>query len=173
MFCVLSCPKHHHITPVLYRSLYWLTVPQRIHYKIVSLTYNTLQTSQPSYIRQLVTIQPPRSTRSSLLGLSFSISASSLILSKVLQSIHRLYTAPALWDELPKELRQFAYPPNPPPNLTYPPFALCPATFHSRLKTELFSCPIPILLLRHDTFATTTGYNRSPTLSPGLDLPGF
>src|SRR6218665_1801010 len=53
-------PKHHHITPVL-KSLHWLKIPQRIHYKIVSLTctYNTLQTSQPSYIRQLVTNQPP------------------------------------------------------------------------------------------------------------------
>src|SRR6218665_2338582 len=41
-----------HITPVL-KSLHWLKIPQRIHYKIASLTYNTLQTSQPSYIRQL------------------------------------------------------------------------------------------------------------------------
>jgi len=57
-------PKHHHITPVL-KSLNWLKVSQRIHYKIglVSLTYNTLQTSKPFYIRQL--IQPPGSTRSS------------------------------------------------------------------------------------------------------------
>src|SRR6218665_160050 len=54
--------KHHHITPVL-TSLHWLKVPQRIHYKIVSLTYSTLQTSQPSYIGQLLTIQPPGSTR--------------------------------------------------------------------------------------------------------------
>ena len=35
------------------------------------------------------------------------------------------------------------------------------------------SCPIPILLLRLDTPATTTGYNRSPMLSPRFDLPGF
>src|SRR6218665_387473 len=31
----------------------------------MSLTYNTLQPSQPSYLRQLFTIQPPRSIRSS------------------------------------------------------------------------------------------------------------
>src|SRR6218665_633544 len=54
---VTKTPKHHHITPVL-KSLHWLKVPQSIHYKIVSLTYNTLQTSQLSYIRQLLTIQP-------------------------------------------------------------------------------------------------------------------
>src|SRR6218665_840704 len=61
---VTKTPKHHHTTPVL-KSLHWLKIPQRIHYKIVSFTYNTLQTSQPSYIRQLLTIQPPGSTRSS------------------------------------------------------------------------------------------------------------
>src|SRR6218665_3468864 len=35
---VTKTPKHHHITPVL-KSLHWLKIPQRIHYKIASLTY--------------------------------------------------------------------------------------------------------------------------------------
>src|SRR6218665_2217007 len=61
---VTKTPKHHHITLVL-ESFHWIKIPQRIHYKIASLTYNTLQTSQHSYIRQLLTIQPPGSTYSS------------------------------------------------------------------------------------------------------------
>src|SRR6218665_1104817 len=130
----MKTPKHHHITPVL-KSLHWLKVPQRIHYKIVSLTYNTLQTSQPSYTHQLLTIQPPGSTRSSLyLSLSRPPVSSSLKFCK--RSI--AYAAPALWNGFPKDLRQFAHPPIPPPNLTYPPLALSSATFHTRLKTELF-----------------------------------
>ena len=40
-------------------------IPERIEYKGISLTYNALQSSQPSYLRQLFTIQPPRSTLSS------------------------------------------------------------------------------------------------------------
>src|SRR6218665_2556847 len=56
--------KHHHITPAL-KKLHWLKIPERIEYKVISLTYNTLQSSQPSYLRQLFMIQPPRSTRSS------------------------------------------------------------------------------------------------------------
>ena len=48
------------------------------------------------------------------------------------------YAAPALWNGLPNDLRQFAHPPNPSPNLAYPPLALSSITFHSRLKTELF-----------------------------------
>src|SRR6218665_1671411 len=44
--------KHYHTTPVL-NSLHWLKIPERLQYKVISLTYNTLQTSQPSYLRQL------------------------------------------------------------------------------------------------------------------------
>jgi len=62
---VTKTPKHHHITPAL-KSLHWLKVPHRIHYNILSLTYLYVQTSQPSYIRQLLTKQPSGSTRSSL-----------------------------------------------------------------------------------------------------------
>ena len=35
---VTKTPKHHHITPIL-KSLNWLKIPQRIHYKIASLVY--------------------------------------------------------------------------------------------------------------------------------------
>jgi uncharacterized protein involved in tolerance to divalent cations len=61
---VTRTPKHHHITPIL-KSLHWLKIPERIHFKVLSLTYNSLQCSQPRYLRDLFTIQPTRSTRSS------------------------------------------------------------------------------------------------------------
>ena len=131
---VTKTPKHHHITPVL-KSLHWLKVPQRIHYKIVSLTYNALQTSKPSYIRQLFTIQPPGSTRS-----SSYLSLSRPPVSSSLKFCNRslIYAAPTLWNGLPKDLRQFAHPPISPLNSTSPPLALSSSAFHSRLKTELF-----------------------------------
>src|SRR6218665_2948770 len=137
-----SCPRsheHHHITPIL-KSVNWLKVPQRIHYKIASLTYNTPQTSQPSYIRTLLTIQPPGSTRS-----SSYLSLSRPPVSSSLKFCNRsfAYAAPTLWNGLPKDLRQFEHPPNPPLNFTYPPLALSSARFHSRLKTELFKISYP------------------------------
>src|SRR5678815_4380646 len=130
---VTKTPKHH-ITPVL-KSLHWLKVPQRIHYKIVSLTYNALQTSKPSYIRQLFTIQPPGSTRS-----SSYLSLSRPPVSSSLKFCNRslVYAAPALWNRLPKDLRQFAHHPISPLNSNSPPLALSSSAFHSRLKTELF-----------------------------------
>ena len=55
---------HHHITYVL-KSLHWLKIPLCIRFKVLSITYNSLQSSQPTYLRELFTIQPTRSTQSS------------------------------------------------------------------------------------------------------------
>src|SRR6218665_413655 len=54
------------------------------------------------------------------------------------------YAAPALWNGILKDLHQLFHPLNPPPNLTYPLLALSSATFHSRLKTELFKLSNPV-----------------------------
>jgi len=47
------------------RSLHWLKVQEHIEYKVISITYKLLQSSSPGYLRDLIIIQPPRSTRSS------------------------------------------------------------------------------------------------------------
>ena len=61
---VVKAPKSSHITPIL-QSLHWLKVNERIEYKLFSLTYKVLTTSQPSYLNNLISVQPPRSTCSS------------------------------------------------------------------------------------------------------------
>jgi len=38
---------------------------ERIEYKLLSVTYKTLATAQPSYLHSLISVQPPRATRSS------------------------------------------------------------------------------------------------------------
>jgi len=43
---VVKAPESSHITPIL-KSLHWLKVNERIEYKLLSLTYNVLTTSQP------------------------------------------------------------------------------------------------------------------------------
>jgi len=43
---VVKAPKSSHITPIL-RSLHWLKINERIEYKLLSLTYKVLTTSQP------------------------------------------------------------------------------------------------------------------------------
>src|SRR6218665_3112392 len=65
---VMQTHKHHHVTHVL-KTLHWLKIPERIEYRAILLTYNTLQSSQAVsallYVRQLFTIQPSCSTHSS------------------------------------------------------------------------------------------------------------
>ncbi len=56
--------KHDHITPAL-RSLHWLPVPYRIHFKIVICVFKSLQGIAPLYIADLIHVQESnRSLRS-------------------------------------------------------------------------------------------------------------
>ena len=140
---VTRTPKHHHITPIL-KSLHWLKIPERIHFKVLSLTYNSLQCSQPKYLRDLFTIQPTRSTRSSsCLTLSRPPVTSHLKFSNRAIS----HAAPRLWNDLPLEFRQFSVPA---PSFTithlHPPQAplsITPRVFHSKLKSHLFRLSYP------------------------------
>ena len=63
---VVKAPEFNDTTPIL-RSLHWLKITERIEYKLLSLTYKVLTTTLPSYLHNLITVQPPRSTRSSSL----------------------------------------------------------------------------------------------------------
>ena len=84
------------------KSLPWLEVKQRIYYKILSLTYKVLTTTQPSYLYNLISVQPHRSTCSSdIITLSRPPSSSSL---KVDNRSFR-HASPCLWNQLPKEFR--------------------------------------------------------------------
>src|SRR6188768_3043908 len=85
-------------------------------------------------------MQPPGSTRS-----SSYLSLSRPPVSSSLKFCNRslVYAAPALWNRLPKDLRQFAHHPISPLNTTSPPLALSSSAFHSRLKTELFKISYP------------------------------
>src|SRR6218665_2813164 len=136
---VTKTPKHHHITPVL-KKLHWLKIPERIEYKVISLTYNTLQPSQPSYLRQLFTIQPPRSTRSSSTLTLLRPSVTSLLKF----SNHSIAVAvPPLWNKLPPALRQISESSY---ELTQTsPLKISLRLFHSQIKTLLFSKSYPDL----------------------------
>jgi len=90
-------PKSSHITPIIL-SLRWLKITQRIEYKLLSLTYKVLTTTQPSYLHNLIIVQPPRSTRSSsLVTLARPSTWPSLRITD--RFFH--YASPRLWNQLP------------------------------------------------------------------------
>jgi hypothetical protein len=53
---VENTPKCHHITPIL-KSLHWLKIIERIHYKVLYITYKCLLSDKPAYLRNLLTVQ--------------------------------------------------------------------------------------------------------------------
>src|SRR6218665_3269214 len=141
---VTRTPRHHHITPVL-KSLHWLKIPERIHFKVLSLTYNSLQSSQQTYLLELFIIQPNRSTRSSsCFTLSRPPVTSHLTFSEIAISV----TAPRLWNDLPPELSTFSLPPpsslqSIKHHLHHAPLSVTPRAFHSKLKSHLFKLSFP------------------------------
>jgi len=135
-------PRFTHISPVL-KALRWLKIDQRIHFKIVSITYKTLQSRNPSYLHNLLQVQSCMSTRSSA-----SITLTRPVVSSRLKITNRSFThqAPILWNALPKELRQPIVHSSQPDKLysTAPPIlALFTSKFHSELKTHLFQKSSP------------------------------
>ena len=92
--------KSSHITPIL-RSLHWLRITERIEYKLLSLTYKVLTTTQPPYLHNLISTQRPRSTRSSSVATRPPTSSSPKITDRSF-----CYASPCPWNQLPLSLRQ-------------------------------------------------------------------
>ena len=109
--------KRNHISPVLCQ-LHWLPIRQRIIFKLLLLTYKTLNGQSPAYIADLISEYKPKRTLRS---------ASQYLLQ---ESVSRTKTydrsfsrvAPRLWNNLPLALRA-------------PQTISC---FKSNLKTHLF-----------------------------------
>jgi len=134
---VFNHTHHSRSTPIL-RSLHWLKLTERIECKLLSLTYKVLTTTQPPYLHHLISVQPPRSTRSS--------TSSSL---RITNRSFR-YASSCLWNQLPSSLRQ----PHSSPSVTVLPVhapttssqsvnsplspSITPSFLHSRLYLYLF-----------------------------------
>ena len=90
-----------HITPVL-RRLHWLSVRQRITYKILLLTYKALNGMAPKYMADLLrSYSPTRQLRSSSKNL-LVIPKSNL---KFYGDISFQVAAPRLWNSLTDDIR--------------------------------------------------------------------
>ena len=143
---VVKAPKFTHTTPIL-KSLHWLKVNERIEYKILSLVYTILNTSQPAYLYNLISLQSPRCTHSSsLVTLAWPPSHSTLKITD--RSFW--YASPHFCSQLAGSFRQpcchLSIPDSShlhnhissPPSSTLSP-TIRPSLFCSLLKTFLFS----------------------------------
>jgi exonuclease III len=99
---ITGTKMREHISPVL-KSLHWLPVKQRIHYKILLFVYKALNGLAPQYIRDL--IQPVQHVR--------TLRSSSKCLLNVPRSNSVTYgdrgfsmAGPVLWNSLPEPLQK-------------------------------------------------------------------
>ncbi len=93
--------KYDNFTPIL-QSLHWLPIKFRISYKILLLTYKTLNSLAPAYLTNLLSrYNPTRSLKSQNSGL--------LVVPRIAKStkVGRTfsYLAPELWNSLPDNVR--------------------------------------------------------------------
>ena len=86
------------LTTIL-KYLHWFKFNERIEYK---LSHKVLTTAQPSYLRNLNSLQPPRSTRSSSV---VTLSRPPTISLKITDRSFS-YASPRLWNQLPDSFRQ-------------------------------------------------------------------
>ena len=108
----------------LLRSLHWLPVKYRVHFKICLLTYKAVNEEQPVYLCSLIAISLlSRSLRSNR-GITLSIPRIKT------NTGARAFSscAPSLWNNLPVSVRS----------------ATSDATFRRRLKTYLFDLASPL-----------------------------
>jgi len=95
-------PQSCNVSPAL-KFLHWLKIKQGIDYKLLSVTYKVLTTTQPSNLYNLISVQPHRRIRSSdAVTLARPPSSSSL---KVNNRSFRHASSLYLWNHLSKELR--------------------------------------------------------------------
>ena len=150
---VVAAPRSSNPDHIL-RSLHWLKVHERIEFKVISTTYKVLQSSSPRYLRDLIKLQPFRSTRSSTLVTLLQPSVHSSL--KITNRSFR-HAAPHLWNNLPPTLRAPSHsssspssssfssslPSSSPSSVSDPVLGISNGAFHSHLKTFLFSKSFP------------------------------
>ena len=144
--------RNEHITPTL-QSLHWLKIPERINYKVLSITYNVLSSSKPAYLSKLISLQPARSTRSSKLITLYHPAVTS---SRAILNRSYSYSIPRLWNSLPAELR------TPIDSSTPGVHSLSRQTFLSKLKTHLFRLSYPTSTPHTTNNTHTVSHSRPP-----------
>src|SRR5690349_12226611 len=127
---VFRSTKYSHVTPIL-KSLHWLKVKERIVYKTVSLTYESIITPGQSYMSHLIEMKQPATTRSCTL---ITLERPNIPSRCKLSNHWFQHSAPQIWNSLPSSFRT-------PFSLNQP--LLSCEQFHRQLKIYLFDLSFP------------------------------
>ena len=116
---ILKAPKTDHITPH-FRTLHWLPIDARIKYKLCSLCFDTIISTGPVYLSDLLKIYTPCRQLQSSADIHMLCIPS--VNTKSYGERSFSYTTPALWNTLPKDIR----------------FSQSVSSFRPALQTHLF-----------------------------------
>ena len=101
---VFNLPKFSHVTPLL-RSLHWLPVAAKIHFKVLTLAYAAVNKTAPHYLQDIIQAYTPAwPLHSAVTGrLAHPASCATDSRSSRLRSFSTL--APQWWNDLPIPIR--------------------------------------------------------------------
>ena len=99
---IVRSKKRDHVTPILHK-LHWLPIHQRVIFKLLLMTFKALNGIGPAYLRDLLIFyRPTRALRSASDSLLLVVPKSRL---KTYGDRSFSVMAPALWNELPFNIR--------------------------------------------------------------------
>ena len=125
---IVTNSKGHVSSAPLLRELHWLPIPNRIDFKIATLTLKVLTSHQPSYLDSLlIPYTTGRSLRSSDQHL-LSVPQTKTVFQSSAFSVY----APKLWNRLPQSLRDIAF--NPQVQNSFNPTSNPPLNFNPNLS---------------------------------------
>jgi len=92
----------------IFQNLHWLPIDQRIEFKLATLTYNIMNSSQPAYLRSLLNYHTPtRSLRSANTNFLSVPRVRTTFASRGFS-----IAAPTVWNSLPSSIRRHFPPPS-------------------------------------------------------------
>ena len=102
---VLLAPCHQHSTPLL-EKLHWLSISERIKYKVACMCFNAINGSGPAYLSELLHVYTPSRT------LRSSSDTCMLKIQRYKRKDHgfRAFSCfgPHIWNSLPQDLRHYS-----------------------------------------------------------------
>jgi len=120
-------------------------INESIKYKLLSLTYKSLKTGQPSYLRSLLSFPSHRCNRSSSL---ITLSRPSLTSRLKIANRSFSHSAPVLWNNFPSHLHQVVH--HVTPSISNSLVSdLSNSLFLKKLKTHLFHSSFSFLVCIH------------------------
>jgi len=119
-----------------------LHLNERIKYKVLSLTYKSLKTGQPFYLRSLLSF-PSHRCRPTRSSSHITLNRPSLTSRLKIANRSFYHSATVLWNNLPSHLRQVVYHVTPSPISISPLPDLSTSLFLKKLKTHFFHSSFP------------------------------